>query len=39
VTFLHNQDVLNQHVPYALAEAELSKPTGIEMIFDFSTQS
>ena len=31
--------MLNQHVPFALAEAELSKPTSVEMILDFSTSS
>jgi hypothetical protein len=39
VAFSKDHDVLNQHVPFALAEAELSKPTSVEMILDFSTFS
>ncbi len=37
VVFKVNQDVLNQHVAFALAEAELSKPTDWEMLLEFST--
>lgn len=37
VAFNNDQDVLNQHVAFALAEAELTKPTDWEMCLEFST--
>lgn len=37
VAFIKDQDVLNQHVAFALAEAELTKPTDWEMLLEFST--